>query len=84
MSESQGKTGLIIEEPLLWEKGKKEGAGSPFPGGTLPQRPWIPPSQDRARTFPISVRWMWFGIIRGSPHGISGWIPVFTLWAHAP
>ena len=31
MNESQGKTGLIIEEPLLWEKGKKGRCGFSLP-----------------------------------------------------
>jgi len=39
MNESQGKTGLIIEEPLLWEKGKKGRCGFSLPSRDVDHSP---------------------------------------------
>ncbi len=39
MNESQGKTGLIIEEPLLWEKGKKGRCGFSLPSRDVDSSP---------------------------------------------
>ena len=39
MSESLGTTGLILNEPLLWEKGKKGRHGFSMPANDVPSRP---------------------------------------------
>ncbi|MDI6725748.1 MAG: aminomethyl-transferring glycine dehydrogenase subunit GcvPB [Smithellaceae bacterium] len=42
MSESPGMTGLILNEPLLWERGKKGRSGYSLPPGDVPPSP-LPP-----------------------------------------
>jgi len=39
MSEALGTTGLILNEPLLWERGKKGRCGFSMPAGDVPQNP---------------------------------------------
>ena len=39
MSESLGTTGLILNEPLLWEKGKKGRSGFSMPANDVPSSP---------------------------------------------
>ena len=52
MSESQGKTGLIIEEPLLWEKGKKGRCGFSLPKRDVAPAPLDPALAGRGPDFP--------------------------------
>ena len=39
MSEALGTTGLILNEPLLWERGKKGRCGFSMPAGDVPRNP---------------------------------------------
>ena len=39
MSEQQGASGLILNEPLLWERGKKGRCGFSLPAQDVPERP---------------------------------------------
>jgi len=39
MSETLGTTGLVLNEPLLWERGKKGRSGYSLPPGDVPPRP---------------------------------------------
>jgi len=53
MNESLGDTGLILNDPLLWEKGKGGDADSPFLGVTLNQLLLEKISLAKAQTFQI-------------------------------
>jgi len=39
MSEALGTTGLILNEPLLWERGKRGRCGFSMPAGDVPSSP---------------------------------------------
>ena len=41
MKESVGTTGLILNEPLLWEKGKKGRTGFSLPNSDVPSSPLV-------------------------------------------
>jgi glycine dehydrogenase subunit 2 len=42
MKETLGNTGLLLQEPLLWEKGRKGRTGFSFPGQDVPSAPISP------------------------------------------
>ncbi len=52
MTESLGTTGLILNEPLLWEKGKKGRDGFSLPGRDVDSRPLAPELTGDGPDFP--------------------------------
>jgi len=72
MRESLGTTGLILNEPLLWEKGRKGRCGFSLPRRDVESSPLSPELTGEGPDF--RAKWTWYAITHDSPNGISVWI----------
>jgi len=73
MTDVLGTTGLILNEPLLWDKGKRGRRGFSLPVRDVEVSPLEESLAPLARTFRISAKWMWFATSHDSRHGTSVW-----------
>ena len=84
MKEAAGTTGLIFNEPLLWEKGKTGRSGFSMPRRDVDPCPVDQNLKGNGPDFPDLSEVDIVHITSGFPSGIFRSIPGCIRWAHAP
>jgi hypothetical protein len=82
--DKMGTTGLIFNEPLLWEKGSPGRKGMSLPRRDVDEPRWTRPWWATARIFRIFPNWTWCATSPSSPSGTSAWTAGCIRWVRAP
>ena len=66
-----GVSSLVLNEPLLWEKGRPGRVGASLPESDVPAAPYE--AEGMVRTELTLPNWMWCATTRAFPRGTSVW-----------